>query len=71
MILATILHSLIKAAALLGSTLRDPGLQVGGKMNFHAFKIREKRLCGKLLRFARNIKVRTPKRDARFHKRLR
>jgi hypothetical protein len=43
-----ILHSLIEVAALLGRSLREPVLQVGVEMNFHALKIREKRLSGKL-----------------------
>jgi hypothetical protein len=36
-----ILHGLIEVAALLGRSLRKPGLQVGVEMNFHALKIRE------------------------------
>lgn len=38
-----ILHNLIRVNAFLGRALREPGFQVGCKLNFHGFKIRCKR----------------------------
>jgi len=50
-----ILNSLSEVTALLGRSLRELRLQVGVEMNFHAFKIRERRRRGKLRLALRGI----------------